>query len=70
MKWISLTDLERAIDQRRLNNLLDDIAQVCERKAEHIQTEWKDDRTSQLWAHVAKSIATVADSPFVRLVSN
>lgn len=53
----------------RLANVLDDIVQICELKAEHIRYAWQDDKTAARWIAAGKAVASAADSLWTRIVS-
>jgi hypothetical protein len=53
-------DLELLIDRRGLEQILQQIADICAEKAVHIQGQWQDAALAQQWDGVALAIAKTA----------
>jgi hypothetical protein len=60
-----LEQLEQLIDQNSLQTVLDTLADVCHEKAEHLQSNWQDTFTANLWTCRAKTISKVAGRPLM-----
>lgn len=56
--------LEAMIDESGLGDVLDALAEICEEKAEHVESNWQDRSLARLWtragAHVRKSAKSSA----------
>jgi hypothetical protein len=58
------TTLEALIDKHGLPFVLEELAKVCEAKADHIRTNWQDNNLSAAWTKLAVStdfVATLAE---------
>jgi hypothetical protein len=60
-----LEQLEHLIDQNSLQCVLNTLADVCNEKAEHLQSNWQDTFTANLWTSRANAISKVADRPLM-----
>ena len=54
--------LEDLIDRTSLSELIDAISQICYEKAEHIRSNWQDDRTARSWSAVATKLGNLSGS--------
>lgn len=52
-------DLEALIDRHGLADVLATIVDICLEKAEHIRTNWEDQRLAQRWEKVAKKLEKI-----------
>jgi hypothetical protein len=60
-----LEQLEHLIDQNSLQTVLNTLADVCHEKADHIQSDWQDTFTANLWTSRGKAIGSVAGRPMM-----
>jgi hypothetical protein len=51
--------LEGLVDGYSLTEVMEALAEICDEKADHILTNWQDEKTSKVWTHVALKIAQV-----------
>ena len=55
--------LEDLIDSHGLAAIVDAVARVCLLKADHIETNWQDDRLAEYWRRAARTVSAAALSP-------
>lgn len=55
--------LEDMIDSHGLSAVVDAIARVAVLKAEHVETNWQDERLGAYWRRAAGTISAAARSP-------
>jgi hypothetical protein len=60
-----LEQLEQLVDQNNLQDVLHALAEVCIEKAEHIQVNYQDTFTANLWTSRANTIGAVANRPMM-----
>lgn len=53
--------LEGAVDGSSLTAVLSALEELCQGKAEHIATNWQDDRTARFWSQAAFCVSNAAD---------
>ena len=51
-----MTDLEEMVDKRGLQAVIEELAIVCQSKAEHIRYAWQDGKTAQSWEKLARGL--------------
>ncbi len=52
----NICELEVYIDKTSLSNVLDELADICNEKAEHIRTNWQDGLLAKEWEKAAKAL--------------
>lgn len=58
----SLADrLEHLVDEASLRNVLQALSAVCAAKAEHLETNWQDQRSARVWHRSARACDRLAD---------
>jgi len=55
-----MTDLEEMVDKRGLQAVLEELAIVCQAKAEHIEYAWQDFGTASNWEKLARGLDKIA----------
>lgn len=56
-----IESLEHIIDRYDVPSVLKAIDQICIEKAEHIRTNWQDEKkTARSWGHIARYVDTAA----------
>ncbi len=58
--------LEELIDSIGVGSVLEAISEICEEKAEHIESNWQDRVLAKLWQKVGKRIGALSRSTLVR----
>lgn len=48
--------LEQLVDRFGLGMILDELAIICDEKAEHVQSNWQDGHLAKVWWHNSKVI--------------
>lgn len=61
--------LEALIDRYGLQDVLANIAMVCDDKATHVAHSWQDASLAKVWLKAALQIDKLADSDYTRAVS-
>jgi hypothetical protein len=61
--------LEQFIDGSSLFAVLELIEVICEEKADHIASNWQDERLARAWQHAAYRVNLAANSKTVLAVS-
>ena len=56
-------EIEALIDSHGLTAIVDAVARVCVAKAEHVETNWQDDRLAEYWRRAARTVSESALSP-------
>ncbi len=60
--------LEDSVDGLGLAEVLNTLADVCNAKADHLQSAWQDEASSKAWARAALRIRSAAEAEAVRTV--
>lgn len=62
-------EIERQIDARGLDVVLNVIGDLCDDKAEHLAAAWQDEPLAEAWSKAAQEILEAAQSTAVQKVS-
>ncbi len=54
-------DIEGMIDRLSLYDVLDAVVEICELKAEHLESNWQDATSAKRWRKYGKMVSGVCD---------
>ena len=61
--------LEQFIDNDDLHSVLEEIAEICSAKSDHVRASYGDHKTASAWNRAAVAILRAQGDPFVKAVS-
>lgn len=61
--------LEQMIDRHGLANVLEQIADICGAKAEHLRTNWQDTNAARYWDKAARAVLRCAGDARIKVLS-
>jgi hypothetical protein len=53
--------IEELVDKKGLGYVLEELGNVCDMKADHIQENWQDPQLARVWRRAAKILEAVAE---------
>ncbi len=65
MSQSTQNELENIVDRVGIEKLLIALSDVCAEKAEHVRTNWQDQKLATLWDRASKVVRVAANRPCV-----
>ena len=61
--------LENMIDRKGMQAVIEDLAEICYAKAQHVSEAWQDERTASAWTSAGNYLWKVAYSKSIKNIA-